>query len=64
MNEKITNFCSFSVGLEQCSQIFAHLGGGMDCVTAPYAGIVGSSPTEKVQKVPFSFIHNNPPISI
>ena len=37
------------------------LGGGMDCVTASYAGVAGSSLTEKVQKfVPFSFIHNPP----
>ena len=46
---------------EKCSQIFAHLGGGMNCVTASYAGVAGSSPTEKEQKfVPFSFIHNPP----
>ena len=39
----------------------AHLGGGMDCVTASYARVAGSSPTEKEQKVvPFSFIHNPP----
>ena len=37
---------------------------GMDCMTASYAGVAGSSPTEKEQKfVPFSFIHN-PPISM
>ena len=36
----------------------------MDCVTASYAGVAGSSPTEKEQKfVPFSFIHN-PPLSL
>ena len=46
---------------EKCSQIFAHLGGGMDCVTASYAGVAGSSLSEKEQKfVPFSFIHNPP----
>ena len=46
---------------EKCSQIFAHLGGGMDCVTASYAGVAGSSPTGKEQKfVPFSFVHNPP----
>jgi len=46
---------------EKCSQIFAHLGGGMDYVTVSYAGVAGSSPTEKEQKfVPFSFIHNPP----
>jgi len=39
-------------------------GGGMDCVTALYAGVAGSSPTGKEQKfVPFSFIHN-PPLSL
>ena len=33
----------------------------MDSVTASYAGVAGSSPTEKEQKfVPFSFIHNPP----
>ena len=32
---------------EKCSQIFAHLGGGMDCVTASYAGVAGSSPTQR-----------------
>ena len=38
-----------------------HLGEGMDCVTALYAGVAGSSLTEKGQKfVPFSFIHNPP----
>jgi len=40
---------------------FAHLGGGMDCVTASYAGVAGSSATENEQKlVPFSFIRNPP----
>jgi len=29
---------------EKYSQIFAHLGGGMDCVTASYAEVEGSSP--------------------
>ena len=49
---------------EKCSQIFAHLSGGMDCVTASYAGVAGSSPTGKEQKfVPLSFVHN-PPITI
>ena len=44
---------------EKCSQIFAHLGGGKDCVTASCAGVAGSGPTEKEQKcVPFSFIHD------
>ena len=44
---------------EKCSQIFVHLSGGMDCLTASYAGVAGSSPTEKEQKfVPFSLIHN------
>ena len=43
------------------SKIFAHLGGGMDCVIVSYAGVTGSSPTEKEQKfAPFSFIHNPP----
>ena len=43
------------------SEITAHLGGGMDCVTASYAGVAASSPTENEQKfVPFSFIHNPP----
>ena len=43
---------------EKCSQIFAHLDDGMDCVTASYAGVASSSPTENEQKfVPFSFIH-------
>ena len=47
--------------LLKCSQIFAHLDGGMDCVTASYAGVAGSSPTEKEQKfVPSSFDHNLP----
>jgi len=33
----------------------------MDCVTASYAGVAGSSPTGKEQKfVPFSLIHNPP----
>ena len=55
MNEKGSNFCSFSVGLG--------LDGGMDSVTASYAGVAGSSPTEKEQKfVPFSFIHNPPTV--
>ena len=41
-----------------------HLGGGMNCVTASYAGVAGFSPTGKEQKfVPFSFIHN-PPLSL
>ena len=41
----------------------AHIGGGVDCVTAFYAGVAGSSPTEKEQKfVPFSFIHNPPTV--
>ena len=45
----------------QISAPFHYLGGGMDCVTASYAGVAGSSPTEKEQKfVPFSFIHNPP----
>jgi len=31
----------------------------MNCVTALYAGVAGSSSTQKEQKfVPFSFIHN------
>ena len=47
---------------EKCYQIFAHLNGGMDCVTASYAGDANSSPTEKEQKFAhFSFIHNRPP---
>jgi len=51
MNEEGTNFCSFSVG---------HLGGGMDYVTASYAGVAGSSPTEKEKKfVPLSSIPNS-----
>ena len=42
-----------------------HLGGGMDCVTASWAGVVNPSPTEKKQKfVHFSFIHNPPPLSL
>ena len=46
---------------EKSSQIFAHLGGGMYCMTASYAGVAGSSPTEKEQKfVPSSFDHNLP----
>ena len=52
MNEKGTNFCSFLVGLEPGTPAYeavpmAHLGGGMDCVIASYAGIAGSSPAEK-----------------
>ena len=35
----------------------------MDCVTASYAGVAGSSPIEKEQKfVRSSFIPNPPPI--
>ena len=41
------------------------LGGGMDYVTASYAGVAGPSLTEKEQKfVPFSFIHNPPLLSL
>ena len=33
----------------------------MDCVSASYAGVAGSSPTEMEQNfVPFSFYHNPP----
>jgi len=47
--------------MKNALKIFAHLGGGMDCVTASYAGVAGSSPTGKEQKfVPFSFIRNPP----
>ena len=43
------------------SQIFVYLGGGMDCVTASYAGVAGSSFIEKEQQFePFSFYHNLP----
>ena len=34
---------------EKSSQVFAHLGGGMNCVTAVYAGVASSSTTEKEQ---------------
>ena len=38
--------------------------GGMDCVTASYAGVAGFNPSEKKQNfVSFSFYHN-PPITI
>ena len=30
--------------------IFTHYGGGMDCGTASYAEVVGSSPSKKEQK--------------
>ena len=65
MNEKYTNnFCSFSIGLrtnKKFSQVFAHLDGGMDCVTALYAGVAVSSSTEKEQEFGrFSFVHNPP----
>ena len=32
---------------EKSSQILAHLGGGMDCVTTSYAGVVSSISTKK-----------------
>ena len=41
---------------EKCSQIFAHLFGGMDCVTAAYMEIADSSPTEKQHKLMFRWI--------
>ena len=37
----------------------AHLGGEMDCVTALYAGVVGSTPAGKEWKFArFSLFHN------
>ena len=37
----------------------AHLGGGMDCVTALYAEVTSFNPTEKEQEfVRFSFYHD------
>ena len=38
----------------------AHLGDGMDYVTVSYAGVADFSPTEKEQKVLFSFILISP----
>ena len=68
MNKKRTN-CSFSVGLEPATPAYEAVTQSippprcavLDCVTASYAGVAGSGPTEKEQKfVRFSFIHNHP----
>ena len=57
MNEIGTNFCSCSV-----RNPFYHRGVQkffMVCVTALYAGVMGSSPIENEHTfVPYSFIHN------
>ena len=52
----IVDFGKYFERNEKRSKIFVYLGEGLDCATASYAGIAGSSPTENEQKFAAFFI--------
>ena len=49
---------------EKCSQIFAHLGGGLDCVTASDAGVAVLAPLKMSRNLCLFHSFIIPPISI